>query len=71
MSVVLVPGASLMDITATEAGAIIRCPGCGGWIEVRVGDDGSRPMTHEDECPVLARIEAAIAAYTRRTVRQG
>jgi hypothetical protein len=66
----LIPGASIMKITWLSAGsAILRCPACGA---SQVFSTASPPPTfvHEDDdCPILRRIEAALARY-RATVEK-
>ena len=71
---VLFPGASLMEITDVAGGLQVRCPGCGVTERYRVKvATGVRreDFTHEDKCPVHARIEATIRCYERETVRHG
>lgn len=66
-TVVLFPGGSLMDIRMlTVDTALIRCPGCGATMVFTarsVGATSQITFLHEDdECPVLKRIEAVLAA---------
>lgn len=71
---VVFPGASLMDVTPVAGGLRVECPGCGAmqvFTPPRNGEHQHWAFTHEDECPVHARIEAAIARYERRVVRRG
>ncbi len=66
LTVLIFPGASLMDTRALAAGlVVIRCPACGA-SEVFAGDATGviMPVTfvHEDDdCPIFLRIEAALA----------
>jgi hypothetical protein len=72
--VVVIPGASFMDVTVDDAGDVrIACPGCGcsQTFRVRPGRHELAAFAHEDECPVHARIQQAIAEYERRHVNRG
>ena len=72
MKVLLLPGLSLMELTPIGDGAVrLRCPGCGSVAVLRIEETGTRAFVHEDDCPVHARIEAAIAAYERQHVNRG
>ncbi len=66
LTIVLVPGASLMDIRQLAVGMVrVRCPGCGATMVMTARSAGAASQltfVHEDaECPVLVRIEAALA----------
>ena len=71
-TIVLIPGATLLDITPTSYGVTVRCPGC-EHVQHFTTSTGTRHATflHEDDCPVHARILHAIATYERDTVRRG
>ena len=64
-TVVLLPGASLMDIRPlAESMTLVRCPGCGA---TRLFTSGPAGVTahvafvHEDDaCPIFVRIQAAL-----------
>lgn len=64
-TIVMWPGLSLMDVRVLPAGLVIRCPGCGASQLVTTGATGPvvpAAFVHErDDCPVLLRIEAALA----------
>lgn len=63
LTIVIFPGASLLDIRPlTDGMALVRCPGCGATMVLAAGSDAHGEFVHEDdECPVLVRIEAALA----------
>lgn len=66
LTIVILPGASLLDIRPLPNGmALVRCPGCGAtavFTARSVGAVSHVTFVHEDdECPILARIEAALA----------
>jgi len=70
---VLLPGASLMEMTPVAGGLNVRCPGCGAeqlFADGAVGTT-SAAFVHADRCPVHRRIEQAIKRYERATVRRG
>ena len=69
MTLVILPGASLMEITPLGDGVRVRCPDCGNEQEYR--GNGHRAFTHEDRCPVHARIQRAIHIYERDEVKRG
>ena len=69
MKVLIIPGASLMDITPLDNGVRVRCPGCGSEQEFR--GKGHRKFTHERRCPVYAQIERAVDVYERDVVKRG
>ena len=60
---VMMPGASLMEITTVPGGLNVRCPGCGESLVIcdsEVEKGGNMSLAHEDDCPVYARINDAI-----------
>jgi hypothetical protein len=66
VTIVILPGASLLDIRWLADGTtLVRCPGCGATLVYTVQSAGAvshMAFVHEeDDCPVLARIEAALA----------
>lgn len=63
------PGASLMDIRQlTDNLTLVHCPGCGA-CHLLTPRPADVTFVHEgDACPVLARIEAALAKL--RTTEQ-
>jgi len=65
VTIVYFPGASLLDFQWLADGmALVRCPGCGATMILtpRSGGASHAAFVHEDQdCPVLARIEAASA----------
>jgi predicted RNA-binding Zn-ribbon protein involved in translation (DUF1610 family) len=65
----ILPGASLMEITPLADGVRVRCPGCGNEEEYR--DTGHREFRHEDRCAVYARIEQALRIYEQDEVKRG
>ena len=69
MQIIILPGASLMEITPLNDGVRVRCPGCGNVEEFH--GKGERAFAHEDRCPVHARIEKAIRRYERDEVKRG
>jgi predicted RNA-binding Zn-ribbon protein involved in translation (DUF1610 family) len=69
MRTIILPGASLMEITPLDDGVRVRCPGCGNEQEYR--GKGLRSFQHGKRCPVYARIEEAIGIYERDMVKQG
>ena len=62
-TVVIFPGASLMEIQQLAADTqLVRCPGCGATMVMIVRPGAYEEFVHADEeCPVLVRIEAALA----------
>ncbi len=58
--VVVMPGASLMDITPKPWGVEVRCPGCGNVQYFNV-TSGSVAFIHEDDCEVHAQIRSALS----------
>jgi predicted RNA-binding Zn-ribbon protein involved in translation (DUF1610 family) len=69
MKLLILPGASLMELTPLDGGVRVRCPGCGNEQEYR--GKGHREFTHRDLCPIHARIEQAIHVYERDEVKRG
>ena len=72
--IMVMPGASLMEITTVPGGLNVRCPGCGESLYVRderARCGGTMSLAHEDDCPVYARINDAIERYERNLVRYG
>ena len=69
MKVLVLPGASLMEVTLLNDGVRLRCPGCGTEQVYREG--GSQEFVHEDACPVYSRIANAVARYEREVVKRG
>lgn len=72
-TVLVFPGASLMDISAGPEGIAVRCPGCEArelW-RPEAGAFRVEAFHHEDGCPVHARILVAIRQYARQAVRRG
>jgi uncharacterized protein (DUF983 family) len=68
---VVMPGASLLELTPVASGLRVRCPGCG---QVRVfADDTTGPacFVHGDGCSVHRQIVDALRHYERTTVRRG
>ena len=66
LTVVIFPGASLMDIRLVSDGiALVRCPACGGSQVFATGPTATivpAVFLHErDDCPLLLRIESALA----------
>ena len=73
-TLLVMPGASLMEITTVTGGFNVRCPGCGESLHVRHGEarsGGSLGLAHEDDCPVYAQIQDAIERYEHNVVRYG
>lgn len=73
-TVLLFPGASLMEITPLSSGVQVRCPGCGAvqrFLLSEMGTAGHVAFTHEDGCAVHSRIQAAIQQYERGVVNYG
>lgn len=69
MKLLILPGASLMEIAPLDDGVRVRCPGCGN--EQNYRGKGYREFRHGDRCPVHARIEQAIEVYERDEVKRG
>jgi len=65
----ILPGASLIEITQLADGVRVRCPGCGNEQEYR--GKGHREFRHEDQCSVYARIEQAVHICERDEVKRG
>ena len=66
LTIVILPGASLLDIQPLAPDmTLVRCPACGATKVFRARSAGA--VSHvafvhaDDECPVLARIESALA----------
>ena len=73
-AIVMMPGASLMEITAVPGGLNVRCPGCGESLHVRdeqARSGGNLNLAHEDDCPVYRKIQDAIERYEHNVVRHG
>ncbi|MEQ1897614.1 MAG: hypothetical protein ABL971_09555 [Vicinamibacterales bacterium] len=65
-TVLLMPGASLMDIRPLATGGMrVRCPGCGATMVMTARSAAAVSQVtfvHEDDaCPVLAQIKVALA----------
>ena len=69
MKLLIIPGASLMQITPIADGVRVRCPGCG--IERELRGKGHREFAHKDRCPVYEKIERAVHVYERDEVKRG
>ncbi len=64
----LFPGASLMDFTWLSPGlAIVRCPGCGASQRYSITHVPEAFFHENDECPILKRIEWALALVRKET----
>ena len=66
LTVLVLPGVSLMDIQPLAAGlVVVGCPACGASQVFTAGSTGAivpAVFVHENEnCPILLRIEAALA----------
>ena len=66
VTLILFPGASLMEIRSLAVGVTsVRCPGCGAIMVLtskRARSPSHLAFIHEDpDCPILARIEATLA----------
>ena len=73
-AIMLMPGASLMELTTVPGGLNVRCPGCGESLYVsdeQARSGGNLSLAHEDDCSVYARINDAIERYDRNVVRYG
>lgn len=57
--VLVMPGASLMDITPTAGGVEVRCPGCGN-VQVFTASGPAR-FLHEADCEVHRSITSQTA----------
>ena len=69
--VVLMPGASLMEMTPVTGGLQVRCPAC-GQVQVFADDgEGLTSFVHGDGCSVHRQIVDALRQYERLTVRHG
>ncbi|PYR51781.1 MAG: hypothetical protein DMF89_04680 [Acidobacteria bacterium] len=62
-TIVIFPGASLMNIQPlTDGVTLVGCPGCGAVQIFVVGQPPFTAFVHEDDtCPILRRIQAAMA----------
>lgn len=69
VTLLVLPGASLMEVTQLADGVRVRCPGCGN--EQEYCGKGHREFTHGYKCSVYARIERAIHLYERDEVKRG
>jgi hypothetical protein len=64
LTVWLFPGASIMKFTWLSDGlAIVRCPGCGASQLFSTAAPPATFVHEDDECPILRRIEAALAMF--------
>ena len=64
VTIIIFPGASLMDIPSLAVGmTLIRCPGCGASLVIAGTTLPSQlDFVHGSlDCPILARIETALA----------
>jgi hypothetical protein len=58
------PGLSIMHHRWLTAGIlIVTCPGCGASLVVSIAAPPTTFMHEEDDCPILRRIEAALAMF--------
>ncbi len=61
VTVILLPGASLVDIHRLAAGLVlIRCPSCRAAQIVSTTTPTTSFVHADDDCPILRRIEAAL-----------
>lgn len=70
--ILVLPGASLMEVTDDGDSVRVHCPGCGGEItyhdaDIQPGGRTDRNILHENDCPVLKKIRAAEARLARMT----
>jgi len=56
--IIVLPGASLMDIRPRSWGVEVRCPGCGNTQFFTTS--GAATFVHEDGCEIYSRIRAAL-----------
>lgn len=69
--VIVMPGASLLELTPVAGGVHIHCPGC-HTVQVFADDAaGTTGFVHGDGCPVHRQIADALRIYERDTVRRG
>ena len=60
-TVLLFPGLSIMECTWLSAGLmVVRCPGCGASQMFSTTTPPAMFVHEDDDCPILARIEAAL-----------
>jgi hypothetical protein len=71
--VLVFPGASLMEITATSTGVLVRCPGCEQvqHMMATAGAIQTAAFLHKEVCPVQRRIQTAIRVDDPRCLRRG
>jgi hypothetical protein len=68
-AVIVMPGASLMEITFVAGGARVRCPGCDADQEFRTGTASPAAFVHFEGCPVYRRILNALEQFERTALR--
>lgn len=61
LTVVNMPGSSLMELSETPTGWVFVCPGCRASLEITKGISDEVSMVHEDDCEIYARIREALA----------
>lgn len=60
----LFPGLSIMERHWLSAGMLfVRCPGCGASLLYSTADPPTTFVHEDDDCPILRRIEGAIAMF--------
>jgi hypothetical protein len=63
-AVFVFPGLSIMQHKWLSAGTLlVKCPGCGASLMVSSAAPPTTFVHEDDDCPILRRIEAAIALF--------
>lgn len=63
----LVPGASLLEVTPVAGGLRVRCPGCCTEYLVPPGSEMPTFVHADNGCPVLRTIADALARFEHTT----
>lgn len=63
-TVLMFPGLSIMEQRWLSPGLLlVRCPGCGASLVYSTADPATMFVHEDEDCPILRRIEAAIAMF--------
>lgn len=70
--VLVMPGASLMQIMPVAGGLRVHCPGCNAeQVFAAATAETTAAFVHADGCPVHRRIEDALSRYAHSPVQRG
>ena len=68
LTILIFPGASLMEFHWLSIGlVVVRCPGCGASQMFSTMTAPMDFMHEDDDCPILRRIQAALAMLRHAT----